>query len=101
MHAASYYIGIDENARANDAAHYDHGGVEKPKLPRWLYGDHANIPRLVQIVTNRDERARQRIAEILGSFGRGLKVKRLSAELHFKVLAADSDKRFHVPQRSP
>ncbi len=29
-------IGIDENARADDAAHYGHGGAEKPELTRQL-----------------------------------------------------------------
>ena len=36
MHLLRDHIRIDEDSRADDAAHHDHGGVEEPELAAQL-----------------------------------------------------------------
>src|SRR5437899_12259448 len=40
MYAEGDYVGIDEDARAYDAPHHDHGGVENSEQLPWLDGIH-------------------------------------------------------------
>ena len=40
MYAEGDYVGIDEDARAYDAPHHDHGGVENSEQLLWLDGIH-------------------------------------------------------------